>query len=46
MRNDEIAALFSNIAYLLELKREMVFTVPTYWRAARAIDHCPGEVAA
>ncbi len=37
--NEEIAELFENMAALLEMKREVVFKIRAYQRAARTIGH-------
>ena len=45
MTNEEIAAVFENIAGLLELKNELVFKILAYQRAARTIDNLPVQLA-
>ena len=44
MNNPRIAETFENIAGLLEMKGESVFTVRAYQRVARTIDHHPVEL--
>ena len=44
MNNPKIAEIFENIAGLLEMKGESVFTVRAYQRVARTIDHLPTEL--
>ena len=44
MKNSEVAKVFQDIADLLELKRENVFKIRAYQKAARAIEHHPGEL--
>ena len=44
MNNPQIAEIFENIAGLLEMKGESVFTVRAYQRVARTIDHLPTEL--
>ena len=44
MKNPEIAEVFENIAGLLEMKAEKVFTVRAYQRAARTIERLPIEL--
>lgn len=45
MNNDQIAETFENIAGLLEMKGEKVFTVRAYQRAARTIERLPMELS-
>ena len=45
MNNAQIAEVFERIAGLLELKRESVFIIRAYQRAARTIEHLPTELA-
>ena len=44
MNNPQIAAVLENIAGLLEMKGESVFTVRAFQRVARTIDHLPTEL--
>ncbi|TEU16399.1 MAG: DNA polymerase/3'-5' exonuclease PolX [Dehalococcoidia bacterium] len=44
MKNSEVAKVFQDIADLLELKRENVFKIRAYQKAARAIEHHPREL--
>ena len=44
MNNAQIAETFENIAGLLEMKGEKVFTIRAYQRAARTIERLPMEV--
>ena len=44
MNNAQIAEVFENIAGLLEMKGEQVFTVRAYQRAARTIERFPSEL--
>ena len=44
MNNAQIAELFENIAGLLEMKAEKIFTIRAYQRAARTIDRLPTEL--
>ena len=44
MNNSQIAEVFENIAGLLEMKGEQVFTVRAYQRAARTIERFPSEL--
>ena len=44
MKNAKIAEVFENIAGLLEMKAEKVFTVRAYQRAARTIERLPVEL--
>ena len=44
MNNAQIAEVFENIAGLLEMKAEKIFTIRAYQRAARAIDRLPTEL--
>ena len=45
MKNSEIAAVFEDIAHLLELKKENIFKIRAYQKAARSIGELPVEVA-
>jgi len=45
MRNEEIAAIFDEIADLLEIKGEQVFRVNSYRRASRTISELARDVA-
>lgn len=45
MRNEELAAVFEEIADLLEIKGEQVFRVNSYRRASRTISELPRDVA-
>ena len=44
MNNQRIAEVFDDIAGLLEIKGEKVFTVRAYQRAARTISRLPTEL--
>ena len=44
MNNAQITEVFENIAGLLEMKGESVFTIRAYQRAARTIERLPGEL--
>ena len=44
MNNSQIAELFENIAGLLEMREEPVFTIRAYQRAARTIERLPNEL--
>ena len=44
MKNAKIAEVFENIAGLLEMKGEKIFTVRAYQRAARTIERLPVEL--
>ena len=44
MNNSQIAEVFENIAGLLEIKGEKVFTIRAYQRAARTIERLPSEL--
>ena len=44
MNNSQIAETFENIAGLLEMKGEKVFTIRAYQRAARTIERLPMEL--
>ena len=44
MNNPRIAEMFENIAGLLEMKAESVFTIRAYQRAARTIAELPTEL--
>ncbi len=46
MNNAQIAEMFQNIAGLLEMKSEKVFTIRAYQRAARTIERLPMELDA
>ena len=46
MKNKELAAVFKNIADLLEIKDEKPFRVLSYRRAARTIKDLPQDVEA
>ena len=46
MNNAQIAEMFENIAGLLEMKSEKVFTIRAYQRAARTIERLPMELDA
>ena len=45
MNNAEIAKVFQDIADLLELKKENIFKIRAYRKAAHAIECLPVEVA-
>lgn len=44
MKNAEIAAVFTDIADLLELKKENIFKIRAYRKVARSIEQLPVEV--
>ena len=44
MNNKEIARVFTDIADLLELKKENPFKIRAYRRAVRSIEHLPVEL--
>ena len=44
MENSQVAELFENIAGLLEIKGEKVFTIRAYQRAARTIERLPSDL--
>ena len=44
MNNSEVAAVFQDIADLLEIKGENTFKIRAYQRAARSIEHLPQEL--
>ena len=44
MNNAQIGEVFENIAGLLEMKAEKIFTIRAYQRAARTIDRLPTEL--
>lgn len=44
MKNSEIAAVFNHIAGLLELKKENIFKIRAYQKAARSIEELPVAV--
>ncbi len=44
MKNTEIAAVFQDIARLLELKKENIFKIRAYRRVAPAIEQLPVEI--
>ena len=44
MRNAEIAAVFQDIADLLKLKKENIFKIKAYEKAARSIEQMPVKV--
>ena len=46
MNNAQISEVFANIANLLEMKGEKVFTIRAYQRAARTIERLPMELDA
>jgi len=45
MKNAEIARVFEGIAELLKLKKDNVFKIRAYQKAARSIEELPVEVA-
>ena len=45
MQNAEIAAIFEDIAELLNLKKENIFKIRAYQKAARSIEELAVEVA-
>ena len=44
MNNSEIAAVFTDIADLLKLKKDNIFKIRAYERVAKAIEQLPAEV--
>jgi DNA polymerase (family 10) len=44
MKNSDIAAVFENIADLLDLKGDNKFKIRAYARAAQVIQHLPEEM--
>jgi DNA polymerase (family 10) len=44
MKNQEIAAIFDDIAHRLELKKENIFKIRAYRKVARSIEQLPLEV--
>ena len=44
MKNAEIVAVFDGIADLLKLKKENIFKIRAYQKAARSIEQLPVEV--
>ncbi len=46
MKNSQVAKVFQDVADLLELKRENVFKIRAYQKAARIIEHYPRELEA
>ena len=44
MKNQEIAAVFEDIACRLELKKDNIFKIRAYRRVARSIEQLPVEV--
>ena len=44
MTNAEIAAVFDDIAGMLRLKKDNIFKIRAYQKAARAIEELPEEV--
>ena len=44
MKNTEIAAIFDDIAELLKLKKENIFKIRAYQKAARSIEELTVEV--
>jgi len=45
MKNAEIARVFTDIAELLKLKKDNIFKIRAYQKAARAIEELPVAVA-
>ena len=45
MKNSEIAAVFDDIAEILKLKKDNIFKIRAYQKAARTIEKLPVEVA-
>ncbi|MFC1933097.1 hypothetical protein ACFLXU_05675 [Chloroflexota bacterium] len=41
MKNSEIAAVFADIAYLLKCKKDNIFKIRAYERAAKSIEELP-----
>jgi DNA polymerase (family 10) len=44
MKNQEIAAIFDDIAHRLEFKKENIFKIRAYRKVARSIEQLPLEV--
>ena len=44
MKNAEIAAIFQDIARLLQLKKENIFKIRAYHKVAQSIEQLPMEV--
>ena len=44
MKNSEIAAVFNDIAEILKLKKDNIFKIRAYQKAAHSIAHLPLEV--
>ena len=44
MKNAEIATVFSDIAYLLRIKKDNIFKIRAYEKVAKAIEGLPVEV--
>jgi len=44
MNNQEIAAVFDDIAHRLELKKDNVFKIRAYRKVARSIEQLPVEI--
>jgi DNA polymerase (family 10) len=44
MKNSEIAAVFEDIAELLKLKKDNIFKIRAYQKAARSMNQLPVEV--
>ncbi len=44
MKNSEIAKVFQDIAHLLELKKNNIFKIRAYQKAARSIEQLPLEL--
>jgi DNA polymerase (family 10) len=44
MKNQEIAAIFDDIAQRLELKKDNIFKIRAYRKVARSIEELPVEV--
>ena len=44
MNNSEIAAVFDDIAYLLKCRKDNIFKIRAYEKAARSITELPVEV--
>ena len=44
MKNTEIAAIFTDIAYLLKIKKDNIFKIRAYERVAKSIEQLPVEV--
>jgi len=45
MKNTDIARVFQDMADLLELKKESIFKLRAYRRAAQIIEHLPQEMS-